>query len=367
MSLIIGTGITIGTGISILKEGISVATAIAVSHVDSPFISAYQWDNVTGFGSKYANPGTLPPGNSFDIAFSPAGDAVAVAHYLSPALSVYAWNNDTGFGAKYANPGTLPTDSGRGIAFSPAGDAIVVAGNDGPYVDAYRWSSATGFGTKYNNPVTTPTGVANSVNFTPAGDAVAVVHQNSPYITAYPWTYASGFGTKYNNPSTLAPGNGEISEGVNFSPAGDAVAFAHGISPFVIAYPWNSATGFGSKYSNPGTLPTGDGSEAAFNNAGNVLAVSHSGSPAISVYQWSAGFGSKYSDPSVLPPAQSGYTICNGVTFSPADDVIALATYAAPPGIVAYKWNNTTGFGTKYANPTVGLPGQGTKIAWNVV
>ena len=83
---------------------------------------------------------------------------------------------------------------------------------------------------------------------------LAVAHNSSPYITAYPWS-GSGFGTKYANPSTLPTGTGN---GVAFSPDNSAIAVAHLASPFITAYPWSSS-GFGTKYANPSTLPTGNG------------------------------------------------------------------------------------------------------------
>ena len=46
------------------------------------------------------------------------------------------------------------------------------------------------------------------------GFDLAVVHSTSPYISVYPWS--SGFGTKYSDPSTLPTGNGKS---VAFSPA----------------------------------------------------------------------------------------------------------------------------------------------------
>ena len=46
-----------------------------------------------------------------------SGD-IAVAHATSPFISVYPWAS--GFGTKYANPSTLPASTGNGVAFSPA-------------------------------------------------------------------------------------------------------------------------------------------------------------------------------------------------------------------------------------------------------
>ena len=88
-----------------------------------------------------------------------------------------------------------------------------------------------------------------------------MAHGTTPFITAYPWNVSTGFGTKYTNPATLPAGAGND---VAFNPAGDTIAVAHDTSPFISAYPWNAGTGFGAKYTNPATLPTGAGNGVAF-------------------------------------------------------------------------------------------------------
>ena len=42
---------------------------------------------------------------------------IAVAHDTTPFVSAYPWSG-SGFGTKFANPGTLPTDNGFGVAFN---------------------------------------------------------------------------------------------------------------------------------------------------------------------------------------------------------------------------------------------------------
>ena len=83
---------------------------------------------------------------------------VAVAHDANPNVTAYPWDDTTGFGTKYADPSTLPPNTGRGAAFSPSGGALVIAHLGSPYVTAYPWDDTTGFGTKYANPSTLPTG-----------------------------------------------------------------------------------------------------------------------------------------------------------------------------------------------------------------
>jgi len=100
----------------------------------------------------------------------------------------------------------------------------------------------------------------NQRSFVPASqEYIAVANNTSPFVTAYPWS-GSGFGTKFSNPATLPTGD---SSGVAFSPSGAAIAVAHDNTPFVSAYPW-SGSGFGTKFSNPATLPTGNGQGVAF-------------------------------------------------------------------------------------------------------
>ena len=81
--------------------------------------------------------------------------------------------------------------------------------------------------------------------------AIAVAHSTTPYITAYPWSGA-GFGTKFSDPTTLPTG---VGRGVSFSADGSAVAVAHSTTPYITAYPLSGA-GFGTKFSDPTTLPT---------------------------------------------------------------------------------------------------------------
>ena len=92
------------------------ARAIAVAYDTSPFISAYPWSG-SGFGTKYADPATLPPAEGGGVAFSTDGSAIAVAHGTSPLITAYPWSG-SGFGTKYTDPATLPTGVGLGVAFN---------------------------------------------------------------------------------------------------------------------------------------------------------------------------------------------------------------------------------------------------------
>jgi hypothetical protein len=52
-----------------LFAGAARAQEIAVAHSTTPFVSAYPWSG-SGFGTKFANPGTLPAGDGNGVAFN---------------------------------------------------------------------------------------------------------------------------------------------------------------------------------------------------------------------------------------------------------------------------------------------------------
>jgi hypothetical protein len=188
----------------------------------------------------------------------------------------------------------------------------------------------------------------------PGSQTVAVGHATSPFITAYNWT-SSGFGTKYTNPATLPAGT---TRGVAFSPSGNAVAAAHDNSPAITAYPW-SISGFGTKFTNPVTVPTGSGFSTAFAPNGNTVAVGHDITPFVSAYPWSiSGFGTKFTNPATLPTGTG-----NGVAFTPASDAIAVA-HATTPFVSAYPWSGG-GFGTKFTDPATLPASTGNGVAFS--
>ena len=94
-----------------------------------------------------------------------------------------------------------------------------------------------------------------------------------------------------------------------------------------------------------------------------ALAVTHSGSPLVTVYSWgtSGGFGTKYANPATLPAAVTK------VAFSPDGAHIAVTQAGTSPFVRAYPWSNSTGFGTAYTNPTVLVPNTAQDIAWSTV
>jgi len=236
-------------GVAFSPSGASVAIAARQIFGSSPppGVFAFPWSSVSGVGTRFSNPSTLPSGitSCWCVAFSPAGDAIAVGY--SGGFAVYAWSDSTGFGAKYSDPSGMPSGNAVGVAFTPSADAIMfVSGGD---IYAYQWNSSTGFGTKYTSPLSSPT-ASGSIDISPDGRAVVIAGGPTSGITAYPWTYSGGFGTKFSDPATSPSGPNTV----KFAPDNGAVMAANGYPGTPNAYQFSTATGFGSSITVPSTL-----------------------------------------------------------------------------------------------------------------
>ena len=187
---------------------------------------------------------------------------------------------------------------------------------------AYQWIN--GFGSKYSDPATLPsggsdtTGSGKSIEVTPDGTGVVMTQQSTPFIHGYAWS-SSGWGSKVSDPATLPGG---ATTGVVFNSTGTVVISGISVSPRIIAYPWSSS-GFGTKYANPGTLPGSTGYRPVFNSNDTEIVMGIDSAPRIYAISWSGGFGTKRSDPAVLPPNSSYST-----AFNNNGSVIATANFA---------------------------------------
>ena len=271
---------------------------------------------------------------------------VAISTGTSPFVYVYPWL--LGFGTKLSDPATLPTGTANGVSFNPAGNTLVVTHAVTPVISVYPISAA-GFGTKYTNP--SPSLLTNGTNSAWKADgtvlATGIIAGNIYLLAAYAWS--NGFGSKYADPATLPTGS---VQDVAWNGNSD-IAITDTNSPYILAYPWSA--GFGTKYANPATLPPAAGASVEFNPAGNAIAVGHNTTPFVSAYPWSSGFGTKYANPATLPSGGA-----SGVAWNTSGADIAIST-GISPYIQAYPWSS--GFGTKYANPAT-LPNGGTDVAF---
>jgi hypothetical protein len=114
------------------------------------------FDHAVGSGfSGYSAPASQITGTVYAARFNPAKDVISVAHSTTPFISAYQWNDSSGIGTKYNNPAVLPGNYTTAAPFSVSGtDMIVAVTSNPPGATAYKWSTATGFGTRYSNPAT---------------------------------------------------------------------------------------------------------------------------------------------------------------------------------------------------------------------
>lgn len=187
----------------------------------------------------------------------------------------------------------------------------------------------------YSTPLLSslPTDIADVIIST-SGDNTTTFRTHAYKITDQGW------GEKYSQPSTAPSGR---TWEAKFRPQGDAVGWAlTSTSPFAEAYAWSSA-GYGARYSNMASLPASSCSSFQWSPDGTQVLVASSNATGLHTYAWSSGWGSKYSSPVGL---EAGSRAC----ISPDASYVFQAEEASP-FLAAYGWTSS-GFGSKFSDPT---------------
>jgi hypothetical protein len=249
----------------------SGSTAIAVAHNNSPFMSAYTW-SVFGFGTRFADPATLLPSAGLDVsvgtvsALPSFGALFATA--TTPFINGYGFGSSsnglvTSWGTKWADPATLPGGAGTSVAIAnaPLTATMTNSGTTAQSLISYRQSGLGAFGTIHTAPATAPTGGGRVVSVAPLGAGgtaqLAVGSVSTPFIQTYPLSNSTGWGTRVAATGTAIPP--ATPRGVNYGDSG--VAMAHTVSPFVTV----ANTGLTTKFADPLTLPTSAGRSVTWN------------------------------------------------------------------------------------------------------
>jgi hypothetical protein len=332
-------------------------------------IGAYSWSS-SGFGSRYTNP-TQPTSAADKTRFAKSTSSILYTTSTSTFgyINGFPWSS-SGFGTKYTNPVGAVGGAGNDLAFNKAENVVAYSSTSTPYISAYPWSSS-GFGTRFTSPATTPTGTGYGVTFCVDDNVLVVGHSTSPYITAYAWSNSTGFGSKYADPSVLPSARGWGMSSYDRKSLGVAYDARVAVARFntsipVVVYGIDTA-GWQGTYSGPASYPAPYGSDAKFAvNAGysGYLAVSSSSytspnsSPYIQVYAWTdnLGYGTKYSNPATLPTGSVADVSWNNQTA-------LITAHTNSPYVTAYPWSSS-GFGTKYSDPStsVGATGNGVEF-----
>lgn len=144
----------------------------------------------------------------------------------------------------------------------------------------------------------------------------------------YPWTAP----IQQSNPTTLPTGQpGEA----KWSPDGRFLAVAHTTTPFVTIYERTGTTL--NKLTNPGTLPAGNANACAWSPNGDFLIVCHAITPFITIYQRDGINFTKITNPGTLPAA-AGLS----AAFSQNGEFLAVCCDDAANGFNLYNISSTT-------------------------
>lgn len=301
--------VTLPTGNSYFVSFSLDGTYMAVAHEISPFVTIYKRSGDTF--TKLSNPSVLPTATAYAVSFSPDGAYLAVAHATSPFVTIYKRSGDTF--TKLSNPSVLPTSTAYSVSFSPDGTKLVVTHENGSNVTIYNRSGDTF--TKVSDPTSLPPSTGLGSSFRPDGKYLAISLQSAPYFMVYKIT--GDIFTKINDPTSLPTGSGAS---LAFSPDNSTLVVPHSTSPFVTIY---KQTGdVLTKMDNPATLPTGSGTGVALAN--NYFAVSHAGSPYITMYGeiTSKAFKSTNNIVDVQQSNSLGYALSSGIAGDTKDAII---------------------------------------------
>ena len=315
---------------------------VGVSGNNSDYLNAYEFNAYTGFGTKIAAPTSSPPGALFDMSWSYDNTVVLAAANTatdSLRLNAWAWSNGS-WGSKFAAPAAVISENHTTPRFNLQKTDVIssVAPSSNTATDTYSWSN--GWGTRYTSP--TFTNGQNAGEFVLNGTAVIYgIISNTAPLVAYPFTSGTGYGTKYADPATLPTAQASrIAWDENTS----TVITAQGnTSPYINAYPFSSS-GWGTRFTITNAFTTAS-QDIAFDKRGQRVFFS-SGAPTRRAWSVS-GFGSNLTAPS------GGLSVGSGplLSVSPDNSSFVQGSTTVSPYIKAWPIRSSTTMGTAFAAP----------------
>jgi len=221
--------------------------------------SAWSWTN-SGFGTKYTDSSTVMTyANTYSGTVNSVGDDVFQGGSQSTNLmNAWAFISGTGWGSQYSSPSYLSSGVNyQGYSTNPTGNLLMVAGVT-PRVQLISWTTGTGFGTQ----IATSNAIDESYrgSFNQTGSFYLNVNSNINAGTPFVFFQAipvstSGFGTTISGPYLTTPIGSTVFYNGKFSPYGTEIAMATNLSNSIYTYPFTGSS-FGTKYSDPATLPS---------------------------------------------------------------------------------------------------------------
>jgi hypothetical protein len=247
---------------------------------------------------------------------------------------------------------SLADDGGQAVSYTVTSSPgnITASGTSSPI-------SVTGLtnGTPYTFTVTATNASgsftsASSNSVTPAGSFL--VTATSSDVRNYLWT-SSGVGTAYVCPNTTG---GLSNQGSTIVPDNSAIIFE--ANSLLRAWKVSATGSFLSKYANDINF---DGYSSSYNKPKMIGATAISyidviTAPYVGVYNWSntSGFGTKFNNPTSFPAVSSGQAWCHD--YDNINNLIAIGFYGASTGyaynVKLIPFTTSSGFGTVNSDPT---------------
>jgi hypothetical protein len=216
----------------------------------------YSWSG--GWGTRYTSPTFTNGQNAGAFALNGTAVIYGIIDNTTP-LAAYPFTSGIGYGTKYADPATLPTAQTTRVSWDENTSTVITAqGNSAPYINAYPFS-VSGWGTRFTitNAFTT---ASQDIAFDQRGQSVFF---SSGAPTRRAWS-SSGFGS-----NLTAPSGGLTVGGPNLSVSPDNSSFVQGstsTSPYIKAWPIRSSTTMGTAFAAPATASLGQPRSVRFSN-----------------------------------------------------------------------------------------------------
>jgi len=183
---------------------------------------------------------------------------------------------------------------------------------------------------------------------------ISVVGATSDYLSVYPFDIVNGFGTKVVAPTSSPPTAAQTDTAWN--PDNSVVITTQGSSPYVNAWAFSGGA-WGTKYSDPVTLPTSSAVSPQFSTSGTDVITAAGAN--FNIYRWSSGWGTKYSS-TTLPSS----FLSNGTTFMLNDTAVAVS-WEQSPYMYGYPFTSGTGLGTKWTDPASTIASRGGRVSYD--
>lgn len=210
--------------------------AVIIGHGTAPYVRA-QRISPAGIGTAYDPPTTVLNNNVIFAAFNPKGDVVYLVTSQYPYMFAYRWDDVNGFGARLTGPAVIPGSSVGSISINESGTHLAATCGASPSCHIYKIGE-NGFEDRIAAFGENGQGM---VALSDAARAVVFGSSNVQQMHLYLWDPVNGVGAAYPVPSGIAAG--ALGRGVSFSRDGLVLYVGVTNNDGVLTYEWTPGVG----------------------------------------------------------------------------------------------------------------------------